>query len=309
MCLTRDRSRLVPRASDPYDGTRQPRKGCPLVRAPLGSFHIPHHVFHIMKPDAQPYPGTQAVQRAIKLLKACAQLGPEPRLSELARAVELNKTTAFRLLSALESAGMIERTAARDSYRLGPELLRLAGQALGSRGLQTAGRPTLFSLAAATRETVTLEVLVGAEVLILDEAVGSHVIGAMPSVGTRWPAHTTSTGKVLLAWLPEEDLASRLPARLATPTARTVSGHGALSRELERVRARGFATSVEELEPGFVAVGAPVRSADGAVVAAVSVGGPRSRFGAGVVAEIARRLPAAADEISERLGWRRPPLT
>jgi IclR family acetate operon transcriptional repressor len=257
-----------------------------------------------MKLATQPYPGTQAVQRAMKLLKACAQLGPEPRLGELARAVELNKTTALRLLSALESAGMIERTGARESYRLGPELLRLASQALGSRGLQTAGRPTLFELAAATRETVTLEVLVGAEVLILDEAVGGHVIGAMPSVGTRWPAHATSTGKVLLAWLAEEDLDSRLPPRLTAHTPRTVVSGAALRRELERVRTRGYATSVEELEPGFVAVGAPVRSADGAVVAAVSVGGPRSRFTPAVVANVARRLPAAADEISERLGWR-----
>ena len=254
-----------------------------------------------------PYPGTQAVQRAMKVLKACAAAGDEARLTDLARAAALNKTTAFRLLSALEGAGMVERTPSGDRYRLGPELLRLASQALGNRGLQTAGRPTLFALAAVTRETVTLEVLVGTEVLILDEAVGGHVIGAMPSVGTRWPAHATSTGKVMLAGLSDDDLAARLGSGpLSTHTPRTVASATALRRELERVRARGYATSVEELEPGFVAVGAPVRGAHGAVVAAISVGGPRSRFTPSVVNGIARRLPAAADSISERLGWRRP---
>jgi DNA-binding IclR family transcriptional regulator len=70
-----------------------------------------------MKQDAEAYPGTQAVQRAMSLLKAVAAGGPEPRLTELAREVGLNKTTTFRLLSALESAQMIERTPA-NAYRL-----------------------------------------------------------------------------------------------------------------------------------------------------------------------------------------------
>jgi IclR family transcriptional regulator, acetate operon repressor len=261
-------------------------------------------MFHIMKQQA--YPGTQAVQRAVKLLKACGEGGPGRRLSDLARAVDLNKTTAFRLLSALESAGLVERTADGDAYQIGAELTRLAGQALGSRALLAAGRPALQALAAATNETITLEVLIDAEVLIVDEVVGSHVIAAMPSLGTRWPAHATSTGKVLLAGLSDLELQRRTQPPLASFTPRTVVNAIALRRELLRARERGYATSVEELEPGFVAVGAPVRAAGGTVIAAISVGGPRSRFSPAVVARIARELPAAADSISERLGWRRP---
>ncbi len=261
-------------------------------------------MFHNMKQAA--YPGTQAVQRAVRLLKACGQGGPGRRLSDLARAVDLNKTTAFRLLSALESAGLVERTADGEAYQIGAEVARLAGQALGSRALLAAGRPALLALAAATRETITLEVLVDDEVLIVDEVVGSHVIAAMPSLGTRWPAHATSTGKVLLAGLGEDERQERTRSPLAAFTPRTIVTPTALRRELARVDARGYATSVEELEPGFVAVGAPVRAGAGAIIAAVSVGGPRSRFTPAVVARIARDLPAAADSISERLGWRRP---
>jgi IclR family transcriptional regulator, acetate operon repressor len=259
-------------------------------------------VFHIMKPAA--YPGTQAVQRALSLLKACGQGGAGRRLVDLARAVDLNKTTAFRLLTALESAGLVERTADGEAYQIGAELTRLAGQALGNRALLAAGRPALLALAAATRETVTLEVLVDDEVLIVDEVVGSHVIAAMPSLGTRWPAHATSTGKVLLAGLSDLELQRRTRARLTAYTPRTVVSPAAFRREVLRVRERGYATSVEELEPGFVAVGAPVRAAGGTVIGAVSVGGPRSRFSPAVVARIARELPAAANGISERLGWR-----
>jgi DNA-binding IclR family transcriptional regulator len=238
----------------------------------------------------------------MRLLRAVAEGGAEVRLGALAQGVGLNKTTAFRLLSALESAEMIQRGG--EGYRLGPELLRLASQTLGRAGLLAAAAPTLGALAAQTRETVTLEVLVGDEVLILDEVVGGRVIAAMPSVGTRWPAQATSTGKVLLAALSPAELDARLPARLSSHTARTITDRAALRRELARVRARGYATAVEELEPGFVAVGAAVHAADGAVVAAISVGGPRSRFPARVLAAIGARLPAAAADISERLGWK-----
>src|SRR5262249_22134948 len=149
------------------------------------------------------YPGTQAVLRAVALLKAFSAERPAWSVGELARAVGLNKTTAYRLLSALESEGLLERAPGGAGYRLGPELLALGTPALGVGDLRAASRAELQALAAETRETATIEVLVGGDTLILDEAVGGHVIGALPSVGTRWPAHATSTGKVLLAHLPE----------------------------------------------------------------------------------------------------------
>src|SRR6185295_263791 len=230
----------------------------------------------------------------------------EPRLSDLAREVGLNKTTVFRLLTALENAEMIERTASGEAYRLGPELVRLASRVVDKSALRAAAGPTLHVLAGETRETVTLEVLVGSEILILDETTGGHVIGAMPSLGTRWPAHATSTGKVLLAALPEAELMARLNGPLKEFTPRTITDPAALRRELDRVRANGYAVASEELEPGYVAVGAPVRAAGGDVVAAVSVGGPKSRFLPATIATLGEDLPVFADSISERLGWHPP---
>jgi DNA-binding IclR family transcriptional regulator len=259
-------------------------------------------MIHNMKQAA--YPGTQAVQRAIRLLQVFSARGPELRLSELARDAGLNKTTTFRLLSALENAEMVERTREGDAYRLGPEIVRLGSLALGGNRLQAAAGPILRALADETRETVTLEVLVGMDAMILDEAMGSHAVGLVPSLGTRWAAHATSTGKVLLAHLPEDVLAARLPRRLTRFTPRTIVEPAALLRELGRVRARGTSTCVEELEPGLVTVGAPVRSAAG-VVAALSVGGPKSRLAPAAVAALARRLPAAAEAVSARLGWQK----
>lgn len=254
----------------------------------------------------KPYAGTQAVLRAVTVLKAFHHAQPDLSLAELTGIVGLNKTTAYRLLTALESEGMVQRNPDGDAWRLGPELLALGSRAFGASDLRLTARPELLALAHRTRETATLEVLVGAHTLILDEGIGDHVIGAMPSVGTRWPAHATSTGKVLLAGLPEAEREAILGGELAALTPRTITAPGALRRELARVRQRGFAIAVEELEPGFVAIAAPVRTSEGRTVAAIGIGGPKGRLTPERVAEIARQVPAAAARVSERLGLREP---
>jgi IclR family transcriptional regulator, acetate operon repressor len=260
-------------------------------------------LFWIMKPS-KAYPGTQAVLRAVRLLKAFGPATSELTLAELVRQVGLNKTTTYRLLTALEAEGLLQRGSNGEGYRLGPELLALGSRALGASDLRLASRSELHALAQATRETATIEVLVGDQALILDEAVGSHVIGAMPSIGTRWPAHATSTGKALLAFLPEPELAAYLAEPKAALTPRTITEPQALRRELQRVRERSFATNNEELEPGFVAVAVPVRAQDGRVMAALGIGGPRVRLSPERLGEVAKHLRPAAARLESRLGYR-----
>lgn len=247
-------------------------------------------------------PGTQAVRRAVSLLKAFTVEAPRRGLAELARGLRLNKTTTFRLLQALEADGLVARTADGAAYQLGPELLTLAGRAQGAQELRAAARPELLALSRATRETATLEVLVGREALVLDEETGGYRIGARPSVGERWPAHASSTGKVLLAHLPEPRRAEAVRTGWPVLTPRTLTG-AALARALARVREQGFATAVEELEPDYVAVSAPVRDASGEVVAALSVGGPKARMGKARLTACTRQVMAAARRASARLGF------
>jgi len=251
---------------------------------------------------SHPYPGTQTVRRAVALLKAFSDERPEWGLSDLARAVGLNKTTTYRLLMALESEGMVTRGAQSEGYRLGPAAITLGGRALRASGLRAAAHAELVALAQATNETATLEVLADGQVLILDEVFGSHVLGNTQSLGTRWPVHATSTGKVLLASLPEADREAILAGGLDRRTEHTRVSPAALRTELERVRAAGYATAIEELETGFVAVGAPVTNVTRAVVAAVSVGGPSLRLPAERLPAVAAQVVAAAERISKRLG-------
>lgn len=248
------------------------------------------------------YPGTQTVLRAVTLLKAFSDERPEWGLSDLARSVGLNKTTTFRLLNALESEGMLARNPRTDQYRLGPETIALGARALRSNDLRSAARTVLSNLALAVSETATLEILEGGDVLILDEVAGPSLIGTSPSIGTRWPAYATSTGKVLLAELEPADRNRRLPRRLVRITQRTITDRAALDRELAKVRARGFATAVEELEHGYVAIAAPVRDHDGRIVAGVSVGGPSARLTTARITAIVPAVRKAASDISRRLG-------
>src|SRR5262245_8055986 len=112
------------------------------------------------------YPGTQAVRRAVALLKAFAGTQPELTLGQLCRAAGLNKPTAYRLLTALESEGMVERTG-EGGYRLGPEVVALGSRRLAAGDLRSLAASALAALAQLTRETATLEILAGTDVLIL----------------------------------------------------------------------------------------------------------------------------------------------
>jgi DNA-binding IclR family transcriptional regulator len=252
----------------------------------------------------EPYPGTQAVLRAIALLKAFSDEQPQLGLAELTRMVGLNKTTTYRLLTALESQGLIVRSPVSDTYRLGPEVIALGGRALRASDLRSVSRAELEGLARITGETATLEILVGSDVLVLDEVSGAHLVGATHYIGARWPAHATSTGKVLLAFASEAELESALQHPLAQVTERTLAVPEDLHRELADIRAQGYATAVEELEVGFSAIAAPVRNHDGQVMAALSLNAPSARFTSERLQEIAPLLLEAAARVSAQLGYK-----
>jgi DNA-binding IclR family transcriptional regulator len=222
-------------------------------------------------------------------------------LTDLVQAVGLNKTTTYRLLTALESEHMVARNPETGAYRLGPGIIALGGQALRANDLRATSRPELERLARETGETATLEILADGKVLILDEVVGRHLVGTVQSIGTRWPAHATSTGKVLLAHLPEAERPA-VPDTLAQLTPQTVTAPDALQAELAQVRRAGYATAIEELELGFVAAGAPLFDCDGRAVAAISVGGPALRLTVERLPEIASLVVTAAERISHQLG-------
>ncbi|MDJ0838348.1 MAG: IclR family transcriptional regulator [Acidobacteriota bacterium] len=244
--------------------------------------------------------GTQAVIRAIRLIKAFSPQQPELTLSDLCQAIGLTKTTTHRLLTALESEGLVARNPANGTYHLGPAVIALGSQALLSSDLRGSVRPTLEALSAQTGETATLEVLVGDQMLVLDGIVGRHLVSASLDIGTRWPIHVTSTGKSILAYMDEESRNRLLREPLARFTENTITDPSVFIQELETVREQGYGIAVEELERDYVAVSAEFRGPMGDIEGAVSIGGPASRFTRRRVRSLGMHLRAAADRLSKR---------
>ena len=252
---------------------------------------------------SEAYPGTQAVLRALALLKTFDDAHPTLSLPELAEAVGLNKTTAFRLLTALESEGLVARRDEADTYCLGPETIALGGRAMRANDLRSVSRPALERLVAQTGETATLEVLWQGQVLILEEVVGPHLVGATPYVGSQWPLHATATGKLLLADLTAEARQSLLSDPLTALTPHTLTEPASLTQALSQIQGQGYAIADQELELGYVSVAGPVRNHSRQVVAALSVGGPTARLGSAKLAEVVEMIKAEVDHVSARLGY------
>jgi len=244
----------------------------------------------------------QSVGRAVRILELVADHPGQLGVTELGRRLGVHKATAFRLVSTLAEGGLLERDPATDKYRPGFGLVRLASTALAGLDLIRQARPVLERLAEHTQETVNLAVLEGREVMNIDQVAGSHAVVNVNWVGKRTPLHCTSNGKVLLANLPKRERERALARPLARGTPRTIVDPEVLRTQLHQARARGYASTVEELEVGLNAVAAPVREPGGDVVAAVSVAGPAYRLTPARIPEIAQAVVASAAEISRRMG-------
>ncbi|MGD9599807.1 MAG: IclR family transcriptional regulator [Steroidobacteraceae bacterium] len=250
----------------------------------------------IEMPEMGPPQGAQAALRAIRLLKMFTVERPEWSLAELCRGSGLNKTTAHRLLRALQSECLIERSAATGAYCLGRGLMALGVQAIVNSDLRRRVRPVLEALARSSRETATLEVPMDDSMLIVDEAAGSYVVGATGNVGARCPLHASSTGKAFLAF--EASGRGRLRCPLTTFTAKTLVDPDALLPQFIEIRRRGYAVSVDEMEQGYTAVATVIRGALGDVQGALCIGGPTQRLHAARRAELGAALCEAAKYLS-----------
>ncbi len=247
----------------------------------------------------------QSVDRAVTILEILAR-GGETGVTELAAALGVHKSTAFRLTAALEMRGLVEQPGERGKYRLGLGLVRLAGAATVRMDLSQQSRPVCERLAVEVAETINVAILDDDQAVNIDQVFGPSALTTHNWVGQRTPLHATSSGKVLLAHLPAELLKKRLAAPLERYTPRTVTGRKALAAQLEQILTDGFAFCIEELEQGLNAVAAPVHALNGQVVAAISASGPSFRLTEERIPAVAAAVRAAADEVSARLGYLRP---
>lgn len=245
----------------------------------------------------------QSVERAAQAMEILAREGVAG-VGEIARELGVHGSTASRLLTALEAYDLVERDAETGRSRLGVGVLRLAAATRSGLDLTAQAGPVCDALAEELGETVNVAVLRGGAAVNVYQAQGRRTVALHNWVGDRTVLHATSSGKMLIAHLPEETIATLLEAPRERFTAATVTSIEGLQRELTTARERGWAQAVEEFEVGLNAVAAPIRGPEGEVVAAISVAGPAYRLSTEDLPRAAEVLLRAAAQISRRLGFR-----
>jgi DNA-binding IclR family transcriptional regulator len=244
----------------------------------------------------------RSIDRAGEMLARLLESEEPMSLGELAEAADLPKSTASRLLTALERHGLVHQAGQRGKLEPGPAILRFAQRGGVERHLVELAELALEAIADSCGETVNLSVPTPYGVDHLAQVDGRHFLGAGQWVGRRTDFHCTANGKVFLAF----GAAELPPGRLARRATDTVLSRAALDEELERVRRDGYASAVDELEAGLTAIAAPVHGPNGEVIAALSVSGPTLRLTRERVAELAPVLVQEARALEERLVNRSP---
>lgn len=246
----------------------------------------------------------RSVARAVDILMV---LGDGPgQLGDISAAAGLSKATTYRILSTLKQKGMVLRAEATGEYRLGPGCFRLMSSLVDRRaGFPFDAEADLRALRDATRETITVHVRAGQSRMCIEELPSPEPIRYVAGLGVSAGIHVGSAGKVLLAFMPEDELEALLPTLdLRSMTSNTITDLGMLRAEIDATRARGTAFSRGERVVGGVGVSAPVLDERDHAVAAISVLGPADRIDDARLAEFERLVRRTAESISARIRGR-----
>jgi IclR family pca regulon transcriptional regulator len=253
---------------------------------------------------------SQSLERGLAILCCFDPEHPVLGIVDLAQELGMSRSTTHRYVTTLAALGYLEQGPGR-KYRLGLRVTGLGLSTMSGTGLSEHARSDLEDLCRRSGFTVSLAVLDGPEILLLERLRGArrvlHPADPGIAVGSRLPAHCTAAGKLLLAYLPEQvqrELLDELQLEKHGP--HTVKSKSALRRELAQIREDGLAVDDEELAAGLYAIAAPLRSDTGEVVAAASL----TAHGKTIPLEdlidaLGPHLISTADRISARLGYRR----
>jgi DNA-binding IclR family transcriptional regulator len=245
----------------------------------------------------------QALDRAFAVLDLLGESDAPLGLAQVALALQLHKSTAHRFLMVLERHRMVERTAS-GKFRLGLKLFDLGNRAIEQYDLRDRAQPHLRRLVAETEETAHLCILEGTHVIYIDKIEPARSVRMITRIGASNPAHCTSVGKAMLAFLPEARLNEIIRRiRFERLTSRTIATAEALRAEIEKTRRRGYAVDDEEFEEGLRCIAVPVLDAQRLPIAAVSVSGPSFRVTAQKLPAIANQLLQCVRGISVDMGF------
>ncbi|PZW37687.1 IclR family transcriptional regulator [Humitalea rosea] len=220
----------------------------------------------------------QSVEKAFRVLGAFDAMRPSLSLTQLAAAIELDKSATQRFAHTLTMLGYLSKDPTTKRFALTVKTLDLGYRFIRTNALVERARPYLLHISNTTEETVNLTVLDGAEVVFVSRMAGRHVINADIVVGMRSPAYCSAPGIAMLARLPPEEAVAILDSTERHPiTPNTVWRMDGLRDKLRLTAARGYATAFEEMHHGDLSVAAAIVDAHGRPIGAINIATLRSR--------------------------------
>jgi IclR family acetate operon transcriptional repressor len=247
----------------------------------------------------------RSVSKAVLLLEELAREPGAFGVVELARSVEMDKSSVSRMLRTLEHAGIVTQDPVTQRYSLGMALALLGQKALRRLNIRDVARSSIERLATMTGECAHLSVLAKDRALYVEQAAPSHGIGMDAPVGTLAPLHCTALGKVLLAFQPPEQREALLSTlQLEAFTRRTIVDRDFFNAHIESVRHNGIGFDDEEFSVGVRCIAAPVFNHDGNIGGALGISGPSPRVTDDRMKSWGEFIRHEAADISGKLGFR-----
>jgi IclR family KDG regulon transcriptional repressor len=242
----------------------------------------------------------QSLARGLKILELMSEAEDGVGVVELGRELDIDKSSALRLLQTLATYGFAERDADTRRYRLGPQIVNLSRNMLNRMPLRDQAKPFLRHLMERTGECAHLAIPAQGQALYIDQVESPATLRVTSGIGTLAPLHCTALGKSLIAFgnLPISD-------ELKAFTQRTITDPEVLRIHLEQTRRQGYSVDDEEFDYGVRCVAAPVRDYRGKVVGAIGISGPAGRISLEGIPDLGRIVMEASQALSDRLSFKR----
>lgn len=246
----------------------------------------------------------KALDKSLAILEILSQESSPLSIAELSERLAIYPSTIHRILDTLRYWGYVEQDSDTQRYQLGLKVLDLGMAKLQGMELVKEAAPYLKGLRDQSNETVHLAVLEEGEVLYLDKKESPQSVRMVSQLGRRLPAHCTGLGKVLLAYLDEEEQEKVIKEKeLSRFTENTITDRKKLREELSKVRHQGFAEDRGEHEKDVRCIAAPIKDHRGKVIAAISLSLPAFRMNASKKRKLKETLIQTGENISKRLGY------
>jgi IclR family transcriptional regulator, acetate operon repressor len=263
-----------------------------------------------MRDDSRSRHSVQSVERAFAVLRSFTAERPVQGVSEIASALDLNRTTVHRLLATLENCGAVRRDPVTHRYTISAGVLQFANVFHQTSNVRDVAHQAMVQLRDDTGQTAALHLREGFDRVTVSQVESNQDLRmTYRDLGVPSPLHLGAPGKAILANICPEEIEEYLARRqLVAFTENSITEPAALRRELEIILHNGFSLSREERRPGVLSIAAPLFNDAGQVIGAMNICGPVHRVSDEQIEQIIPLVREAARETSRRLGWIDAPL-